>query len=144
MKDFYKDLFEYNRHCNLLLSESFKTHRNRASLKSIQLFSHILDAHEIWNARIEGRTSLFTVWQEHSVERFETIIHENERNTNEIIDRVDLLSSVHYANNKIEKKVADILFHIINHSTYHRAQIATEFRQCGIEPIPTDYIHFRK
>lgn len=53
MKDLYLDLCEYNRHCNLLLSEAFKANASQASLKSIQLFSHILDAHEIWNSRIE-------------------------------------------------------------------------------------------
>ena len=41
-------------------------------------------------------------------------------------------------------KIKDILFHIINHSTYHRAQIATDLKQNGIEPINTDYIFYKR
>ncbi|QLH28398.1 MAG: hypothetical protein HWD63_02710 [Candidatus Parvibacillus calidus] len=37
----------------------------------------------------------------------------------------------------------DIIFHIINHSTYHRGQIAMEFRQSGLEPLNTDYIFYK-
>ncbi|WP_185211767.1 DinB family protein [Sphingobacterium mizutaii] len=35
------------------------------------------------------------------------------------------------------------MFHIINHSNYHRAQIATELRKQEIEPIQTDYIKYK-
>ncbi|WP_414711827.1 DinB family protein [Sphingobacterium sp. UBA1498] len=39
-------------------------------------------------------------------------------------------------------KVNDILLHVFNHGTYHRAQIASEMRRNGVEPINTDYITF--
>lgn len=38
----------------------------------------------------------------------------------------------------------DILIHVLNHGTYHRAQIATELRGHGIEPINTDYITYMR
>ncbi|WP_081413715.1 DinB family protein [Eisenibacter elegans] len=31
----------------------------------------------------------------------------------------------------------EVFFHIINNSTYHRAQIATELKQQGINPLAT-------
>lgn len=41
-------------------------------------------------------------------------------------------------------KIKDIMFHIVNHSTYHRAQIATELKDHGIEPLKTDYILYKR
>lgn len=30
--------------------------------------------------------------------------------------------------------------HIVNHSTYHRGQVVTLLRQCGVVPPPTDFL----
>ena len=38
--------------------------------------------------------------------------------------------------------VRDILTHVVNHSTYHRGQIARLIAECGVKPAVTDYIHF--
>jgi uncharacterized damage-inducible protein DinB len=32
--------------------------------------------------------------------------------------------------------------HVVNHSTYHRGQVATMLRQLGAEPRPTDYLRY--
>ena len=40
--------------------------------------------------------------------------------------------------------VQDILFHIINHSTHHRGQISTDFRQNGLEPLQLDYVFYKR
>jgi uncharacterized damage-inducible protein DinB len=34
--------------------------------------------------------------------------------------------------------------HVVNHSTYHRGQIAAFIRQFGIKPPQTDYIAFAR
>jgi uncharacterized damage-inducible protein DinB len=36
-----------------------------------------------------------------------------------------------------------ILQHIVNHSTYHRGQIATLLRQLGLTPMSTDLLFFK-
>ena len=46
--------------------------------------------------------------------------------------------------NLFENKIDDILFHIINHSTYHRGQIMMLFRESGLEPIFSDYIFHKR
>ena len=38
--------------------------------------------------------------------------------------------------------LADILFDLVNHSTYHRGQVATLLRQLGKTPVSTDYVRF--
>jgi len=38
-----------------------------------------------------------------------------------------------------ELKLAHLMQHLANHSTYHRGQIALMLRQLGAEPLPTDF-----
>ena len=37
-----------------------------------------------------------------------------------------------------------MLFHFVNHSTYHRGQIASNLKEHGIEPLVTDYIFYKR
>jgi uncharacterized damage-inducible protein DinB len=64
-----------------------------------------------------------------------------------LLDTIALESTVNYSNSKgahFQNSVRDVFYHIINHSSYHRAQIATLFKQGGLEPINTDYIFFKR
>jgi uncharacterized damage-inducible protein DinB len=38
----------------------------------------------------------------------------------------------------------DMLIHVVNHATYHRGQIASQIRQVGGTPVPTDFLVFAK
>lgn len=52
---------------------------------------------------------------------------------------------IEYQNSKqqnFKNSLEDILIHLLNHGTYHRAQLAMDLRQHGLEPINTDYINF--
>jgi uncharacterized damage-inducible protein DinB len=54
-------------------------------------------------------------------------------------DRAFLDSQIHYKNMKgieFTQPVEDILFHVVNHNTYHRGQLITIFRELGIETLP--------
>jgi len=41
-------------------------------------------------------------------------------------------------------RVADQIRHVVNHSTYHRGQAATQLRQLGRIPPSTDFIVYRR
>ena len=59
------------------------------------------------------------------------------------LDRME--EKVRYSNVKGEPwsyVMSDLLVHIVNHSTYHRGQVATMFRQLGKKPAATDYLVF--
>ena len=116
--------------------------------KSIELFSHVLNAHHIWNARLNGKKSEYDVFQMHDIEAWGDIHYENQRNSFEITTNTDDFDKrLDYENRKgrlFTNTVRDILFHIINHSTHHRGQIAADFRNNGIEPIPLDYIFYKR
>ncbi|MBL7865765.1 MAG: damage-inducible protein DinB, partial [Cyclobacteriaceae bacterium] len=52
---------------------------------------------------------------------------------------------VQYTNTKgqsFSNTVRDILFHVANHTTHHRGQIISDFRQSGIQPLVTDFIFY--
>jgi uncharacterized damage-inducible protein DinB len=34
------------------------------------------------------------------------------------------------------------MYHVVNHSTYHRGQVTTMLRQLGTVPVPTDFLVF--
>ncbi|MBD1425394.1 DinB family protein [Sphingobacterium arenae] len=147
MKHFFKDLFEYSHHCNQQLATAISENENIVSEKTVKLYSHIISAHQIWNNRIQPTQKIFQVWQEHSVRDFQEIDMMNYRESAFLLEQCDLNKIIDYKTGQghiLASKVQDILFHVINHSTYHRAQIASEFRSAGIAPLMTDYILYKR
>jgi uncharacterized damage-inducible protein DinB len=141
MKALFKDLFNYNHRVNQQLGNILRSNPDISSEKGIKLYSHILNAHQIWNNRINPRETLFGVWEIHSVNDCLEIDRVNYKNVSEIIDTFDLATIIQLQlkGKTFSKSIADVLFHVINHSTYHRGQLATEFRQIGLDPLVTDY-----
>ena len=90
----------------------------------------------------------YEVWQLHKIEAWEDIHYENQRTTFEIITNTDDFNKrVDYKTTEdrvFANEVKDILFHIINHSTHHRGQIAADFRKNKITPEQLDYIFYKR
>lgn len=147
MKDFFRELFEYNGYANQKVITAFLQQPNRISEKNQQLMSHVLNAHHIWNARIGQANPQYGVWEIHPPEAWVAIDQLNHQNAFNILDRCDLEWVMEYTNTKgqaFNNRVRDMLFHVINHSNYHRAQMATEMKQGGIEPVATDFIFYKR
>jgi uncharacterized damage-inducible protein DinB len=147
MTDFFKELFAYSHHCNQQLAAVFLNDSAGISPKAHSLFSHLLNAHQIWNNRIQPEGATPGVWDLQTPEKMGTMDAENYRRTLRILQEVDLAQTISYTTSKgqpFSNSVRDILFHVINHSTYHRAQIATEFRNGGLEPLSSDYIFYKR
>ncbi|WP_047418143.1 DinB family protein [Cellulophaga sp. Hel_I_12] len=148
MKDLFYELFDYNFYCNKNLIDKFQTIESQATDKSSSLFSHILNAHHIWNARLLKTDVKYKAFDKHSGTDFSEIHYENQRTSFEIISNLeDFDKRIAYENSEGKQFInttKDILFHIINHSTYHRGQIALEFRTNTIEPLISDYILYKR
>ena len=147
MKAFFKELFEYSHHFNQKLGDVFAESPGKTSEKARNLYCHILNAHQIWNNRIDPVQKTFSVWQTHPMQDCKNIDKINYEHSLRIVDKFDLDELLNYTNTKgytFRNSIRDTLFHVINHSTYHRGQIATEFRQSGIEPLVTDYILYKR
>lgn len=147
MKGFLHQHFDYNFYCNKKLIEQCAS-MDEVPEKCIKLFSHILNAHHIWNHRIVGKPIEFDVWQKHKVENWQDIHYENQRTSFEIITNADdFAKRIDYENSEgrtFGNELKDVLFHIVNHSTHHRGQILMDFRLAGIEPESLDYILYKR
>jgi len=147
VKVFFNQLFDYNFYCNKKLIELCSATEDIPE-KSMELFSHLLNAHQIWNSRILGEINKIDVWQIHPVVVWGDIHYENQRSSFDITSNADDFEKrIDYENSEgrlFTNTLQDILFHIINHSTHHRAQIMMNLRQNNIEPLPLDYVFYKR
>lgn len=144
---YFTDLFLYNHHFNQKVADLFIEHGDRVPEKAEKLFSHLINAQRIWNGRINGQANNTGVWDIHAAGKCKQIDAENYDIALNILQHKDLSENISYTNTKgqsFTNTIGDILFHVINHSTYHRGQIASELKRNGIEPITTDYIFWKR
>lgn len=147
MKDYIKELFEYNHHCNQRLATVVEASEVKLPKRCMDVFNHIINAHHIWNRRILNQKPLYNVWAVSPTGELSTMDRDNYMASLEIIENADLEAGLDYSTSKgqpFSNKVKDIMFHIINHSTYHRGQIAMFFRESGIAPEISDYIFYKR
>lgn len=117
---------------------------------AVRLLSHIISAQQIWLNRITGIESYISLWDNFITE--ESILKSAEL-TNQWINLFEgketsfLEKRIHYKNSNseiFESSIKDIATQILNHSTYHRAQIALLVRQANGTPAVTDYIVYQR
>ncbi len=146
MKSFFKELFHYNNFYNQHIITVLNANESSVSERCTHLISHILNAHQIWNCKFYRDHTPFESWQVHPIHTLQEIATQNFNLSIQVIEQYDMDLVIDYttrAGKSFSNMVHDILFQVINHSTYHRAQIATEFRIMGLEPLLTDYIAYK-
>lgn len=146
MKEKLIDLFEYTYHYNQEMIKLISGNISKSDEKVISLINHTLNAQQIWNSRILGEKT-FEVWQINPFENLNTINHQNFLKSTGIVEKSDLDQRIEYRNStgtKFENSIFEMLFHAINHSTYHRGQINSLLKQNGIKPLLTDYIFYKR
>jgi len=144
---FFKDLFQYNRQRNSEMIEMCVQHTEQVSENTIKLMSHNLNAHHLWNHRILGDDGRYGPWDLHLINSWNSIDEQNFNSSIEIIDSGRLEENLHFkdrAGNPYENIVKDILFHVINHTNYHRAQMVLFLKSAGLEPGKTDFIYYKR
>jgi len=146
MKEKLIDLFEYTYHFNKEMIKIISENISKVDEKTISLINHTLNAQQIWNSRILGEPT-FEVWQINPFENLEAINDQNFKKSIHNVKNSDFDQRIEYKNSrgtKFENSIFEMLFHAINHSTYHRGQINSLLKQNGIEPILTDYIFYKR
>jgi len=147
MNDFFLDLFNYHFTVNQQLGELLLHHQDQVSEKARALFNHVVNAHQIWNSRIDPQLTATGVWATRDIREAISCDRQNAEHSRNILQRVALSDNISYQNTKgqaFNRSVQDILFHIINHSSYHRGQIASECKASGIPPLVSDYIFVKQ
>ncbi|RMZ58320.1 damage-inducible protein DinB [Chryseobacterium nematophagum] len=146
MKEKLIDLFEYTFTFNVEMIKIISENKSQVDDRTINLINHTLNAQQIWNSRILNEKT-FDVWQINLFENLVEINHRNYTKSIEILNNHDLEKKIEYQNSrgeKFENTIFEMLFHVINHSTYHRGQINSYLKQSGITPIVTDYIFYKR
>ena len=149
LQDHFIHMFEYN---HWATGESVKqVVKEKPDNKRIfELLSHIINSQRIWLKRVLQSDVIPDPWEMHSLHECAEL--SKQITTDWIIfleglDKEDLDRMIEYKNNKGENwqnTIGDIVAHIINHSTYHRAQIAQLLRQTGKKSPKTDYIAYQR
>ena len=146
MKLFFIELVEYNHWANKKVIEALEKNSSKITEKCLQLTSHVINGHAIWNNKILATNNLIKPWDVHSLDQLATFNLNNYEDSLSIIQKHELDQTIEYAlssGKTFTHTVHEILFQALNHSTYHRAQIATEFRKMDIHPLMTDYIYYK-
>jgi len=113
------------------------------------LFSHIINAEIILLARIKN-SELFDPFEVRRPEENVKLLNSVYYEWKEFIENLpedDFDKIIEYTNIKGERvkaKIREIFIHMINHSTYHRGQVASVVRKLNIEPPVTDFITYSR
>lgn len=147
MKNFFIEKLEYNQDSNEKVFNLIFENEKSYSAYVEKLLCHSINAHHIWNQRILGAEEKLGVWEISNLEKLQKINTENYAESKQIITYLSFENEISYTNSKQEtfkNTVEDIIYHIINHSTYHRGQIMTSLKAEGAIPVATDYIFYKR
>ncbi len=155
MKDQFIHIMEYDHWANIKLLEYIDQLSNDIFHKPMnsvfptiaETFYHIFRAHRIWFNRSipeldidESLTAFDSI--EHAKHSFIELhavlidaIHQHYENLDEIVYQSP--KGATFQNNFDE-----IVYHLVNHGTYHRGNIASMIRECGLKGTSTDYIQY--
>jgi uncharacterized damage-inducible protein DinB len=110
---------------------------------------HMFYAERIWLSRTTSmpRLSLSDPEENLTLDTLEPAWRQVEEGWRQWASRVDDPQALlHYRNLAGERhsvKLWEMVFHVVNHGTYHRGQITTMLRQCGRTPVSTDFHVYR-
>lgn len=146
MKKYFLKLYTYNDWATTrVLNAIQKQGVNDA--KILQLMGHVLAAQYLWLHRIKGLPAPdVKLWDDYSLERLLEMAADIGKQWLDFVSGTDNfdreLTYRNYTNDPYTNNVENIMIHLVNHSSYHRAQVAILMRQKGFEPINTDFITY--
>ena len=144
----FRSLFRYTRWANDRVLRAMQA-ADPVPKRAVELFSHLLRAQDVWFGRIEKTDhATLDLWVDESLAACAERAEASTRRWQSVLDGLaatDLDQPIAYTNSKgthFETPLRNLLSHVVNHSTHHRAQIALVLREAGIAPPATDYIFF--
>lgn len=146
MKQYFLKLYRYNAWANKRVLETL-TRQNVSDEKILSLMGHVVAAQFLWLHRIKGLPAPdIKLWGEYSLDTILTLAEKAGKAWLEYVEITDNfnrdLTYRNYVNEAYTNNVENIMIHLVNHSSYHRAQVAMLLRQKGFEPINTDFITY--
>jgi|WetSurMetagenome_2_1015567.scaffolds.fasta_scaffold188122_3 uncharacterized damage-inducible protein DinB len=147
-KSHFNFLLKYEYWANNKIAETIQEN-NLVTGKPIELYSHIINAEIILLARIK-KTKHLDPFEVRSIEENNGLSKSINSEWDEFINSLqknDFNNLVEYNNIKgehIVAKIWEVFLHMINHSTYHRGQIASSLRNMDITPPTTDLMSYAR
>jgi uncharacterized damage-inducible protein DinB len=146
MKQYFLKLYQYNAWANKRVIHCL----NRQGVndeKILSIMGHIVAAQFLWLHRIKGLPPAnVKLWGEYDLTKVTTMAEEAGKLWLEFVESTDNFNRELTYNNYVGEpyinNVEMIMIHLVNHSSYHRAQVALLLRQKGYEPINTDFITY--
>jgi len=138
-------LWQYTGWANDIVLMTLEKYGPQAPATSLRLMSHIANSQYVWLSRIIGQQAPAAIWDEHPLEKIVRLNSESLQGLKAVLDEQgeNLSAIVAYKNSSgidFENSILDILMQVFTHGGYHRAQIAMDLRQKGLEPVNTDYV----
>lgn len=150
MKKHFIDLLKYNDWANQRVLITLEEHEINDE-EILKLYSHVLSAQIVWlNRIIDIPTSPFPLWEVYNLRELRSMTEESARNWMNYMEthRFETFEEMIFYKNtkgkKFENTIREIISHVINHSTYHRGQIAAKISVKGLEAPVTDYIAYAR
>ncbi len=146
MKTYFLKLYDYNQWANRRVLDGLQKQAVENE-KILTIMSHVISALFIWLNRIEGKPNdAYPLWKQYSLERLLEMNAEITERWIKFVRETDnfdrMLVYKNYVGDPYKNNVEQIMIHLVNHSTYHRGQVAMMLRQNGLEPVNTDYITY--
>jgi uncharacterized damage-inducible protein DinB len=146
MKKYFLKLYQYNAWANKRVLSTLQRQQIRDE-KILSLMGHVVAAQFLWLHRIKGLPPPdVKLWGEYSLEQLSTLAEKAGKEWLEFVESTEnfdrQMTYKNYVGDPYTNNVEMIMIHLVNHSSYHRAQIAMLLRQKGFEPINTDFITY--
>lgn len=146
MKKYFLKLYQYNAWATQRVIATL-IHQRVADEKIMSLLGHVVAAQFLWLHRIKGLPAPdVKLWGEYSLDQLTKMADDAGKQWLEFVESTDdfnrEMTYTNYVNEPYTNNVEMIMIHLVNHSSYHRAQIAMLLRQKGFEPINTDFITY--
>lgn len=146
-REHFLPLFAYNAWANLRAVEMIGELHEPNYAQALRLLSHLLRAERVWLGRVRETNDADTaLWETDALEVCCQVVRTNtEAWSSFLSSSPDLTQQVPYTNSQgtpFKTELRDIVSHVLNHSTHHRAQVSLLVREAGEVPLPLDYIAY--
>jgi uncharacterized damage-inducible protein DinB len=146
MKKYFLKLYQYNAWASKRVLGTLKR-QHVEDEKILSLMGHVVAAQFLWLHRIKGLPPPdVKLWGEYSLDQLLSLAEKAGQEWLNFVESTEdfnrEMTYKNYVGELYTNNVEMIMIHLVNHSSYHRAQVAMLLRQKGFEPINTDFITY--
>lgn len=146
MKKYFLKLYQYNGWATKRVIGTL-VRQQVSDPQILTLLGHVVAAQFLWLHRIKGLPPPdVKLWGDYSLDQLVGMAEKASQQWLEFVESAENfdreMTYKNYVGEPYTNNVEMIMIHLVNHSSYHRAQIAMLLRQKGFEPINTDFITY--